>query len=44
MQRLTGPQKWSEYPTGETFDQSPVFDPLAPAPEPTFEFDQTVTW
>ncbi len=31
-------------PTGETFDQSPVFDPLAPAPEPAFEFDQTVTW
>ncbi len=31
-------------PTGETFDQRPVFDPLAPAPEPAFEFDQTVTW
>ena len=23
---------------------SPVVDPLAPAPEPAFEFDQTVTW
>jgi hypothetical protein len=31
-------------PAGETFDQSTVFDPLAPAPEPAFEFDQTVTW
>ncbi len=31
-------------PSGETFDQTPVFDPLAPAPEPAFEFDQTVTW
>jgi len=28
----------------EAFDQTPVFDPLAAAPEPTFEFDQTVTW
>ena len=27
-------------PAGETFDQTPVFDPLAPAPEPAFEFDQ----
>jgi len=31
-------------PTWETFDQTPVFDPVAPAPEPAFEFDQTVTW
>ncbi len=31
-------------PSGETFDQAPVFDPVAPPPEPTFEFDQTVTW
>ena len=32
-------------PAGEeAFDQTPVFDPLAAAPEPTFEFDQTVTW
>ncbi len=33
-----GPHAW------ETFDQTPVFDPLAPAPEPAFEFDQSVTW
>ncbi len=33
-----GPPAW------ETFDQTPVFDPLAAAPEPAFEFDQTVTW
>ena len=31
-------------PAGETFDQSPLFDPVAPAPAPAFEFDQTVTW
>ena len=31
-------------PAGETFDQTAVFDPVAPAPAPTFEFDQTVTW
>ena len=31
-------------PAGEAVDQTPVFDPLAPAPEPAFEFDQTVTW
>ncbi len=31
-------------PTWETFDQTPVFDPLAPAPAPAFEFDQNVTW
>jgi len=32
-------------PAGEVvFDQSPVFDPVAPVPEPAFEFDQTVTW
>jgi hypothetical protein len=34
-----GPPAWEE-----TFDQTPVFDPLAPAPEPAFEFDQTITW
>jgi len=34
-----GPPAWEE-----AFDQSPVVDPLAPAPEPAFEFDQTVTW
>jgi hypothetical protein len=33
-----GPPAW------ETFDQTPVFDPLAPAPEPAYEFDQTLTW
>ncbi len=33
-----GPPAW------ETFDQTPVFDPQAAAPEPAFEFDQTVTW
>jgi len=33
-----GPPAW------ETFDQTPVFDPTAAAPEPAFEFDQTVTW
>ncbi len=32
-----GPPAW------ETFGQTPGFDRLAPAPEPTFEFDQTVT-
>ncbi len=31
-------------PAGETFDQSPVFDPLAPAPAPPSEFDQRLTW
>ena len=32
-------------PTGqESFDQTPLFDPLAPAPEPAFEFDQRLTW
>ena len=31
-------------PAGDTFDQTPVFDPLAPAPEPAFEFDQRLTW
>jgi len=32
-------------PTGqESFDQTPLFDPQAPAPEPAFEFDQRVTW
>jgi len=31
-------------PVWETFDQTPVVDPLAAAPEPAFEFDQTVTW
>ena len=31
-------------PTWDTFDQTSVFDPLAAAPEPAFEFDQTVTW
>ncbi len=31
-------------PAGETFDQSPVFDPLAPAPEHAFEFNQSLTW
>jgi len=34
-----GPPAWEE-----AFDQTPVFDPLAAAPEPAFEFDQTVTW
>ena len=34
-----GPPAWEE-----TFDQAPVFDPMAAAPEPGFEFDQTVTW
>jgi len=29
---------------GETFDQTPVSAPLAPAPEPAFELGQTVTW
>ena len=33
-----GPSTW------ESFDQTPVLDPLALAPEPAFEFDQTVTW
>ena len=33
-----GPPSW------ETFDQTPVFDPVAPAPAPAFQFDQTVTW
>jgi len=27
----------------EAFDQTPVFDPVAPVPEPDFELDQTVT-
>ena len=26
------------------FDKSPDFDPLAPAPESAFQFDQTMTW
>ena len=30
-------------PAGETFDQSPVFGPVAPAPAPAFEFDQRLT-
>jgi hypothetical protein len=34
-----GPPAWEE-----TFDQIPIFDPTAAAPEPAFEFDQTVTW
>jgi len=34
-----GPPAWEE-----TIDQTPVFGPLAAAPEPVFEFDQTVTW
>jgi len=33
-----GPPAWEE-----AFDQTPVFE-LAAAPEPAFEFDQTVTW
>jgi hypothetical protein len=33
-----GPPAW------ETFDQTPVFDPVASAPAPAFEFDQTVSW
>jgi len=28
----------------EDVDQTPVFDPMAAAPEPAFHFDQTVTW
>jgi len=32
-----GPPAW------EAFDQTPIFDPQAPAPEPAFDFDQTVT-
>ena len=31
-------------PAWETFDQTPVLDPVAPAPEPGYQFDQTVTW
>ncbi len=31
-------------PAWETFDQTPVLDPVAPAPEPGYPFDQTVTW
>jgi hypothetical protein len=34
-----GPPAWEE-----TSDQTPVFDLVAPAPEPAFEFDQTITW
>ncbi len=34
-----GPPAWEE-----TFNQTPAFDPLAAAPEPALEFDQTVTW
>ena len=26
------------------FDQTPVYDPVAPVPEPDYEFDQRVTW
>ena len=33
------PPAWAE-----AFDQTSVSDPLAAAPEPAFEFDQTVTW
>ena len=33
-----GPPSW------ETFDQTPVFDPVTPASAPEFEVDQTVTW
>jgi hypothetical protein len=33
-----GPAAWEE-----DVDQTPVFDPLAAAPEPVLEFDQTVT-
>jgi len=25
-------------------DQTPVFDPTAPGPEPDYELDQRVTW
>ncbi len=32
-----GPPAW------ETFNQTTVFAPVAPAQEPAFEFDQTVT-
>ena len=31
-------------PAEAAFDQSPLFDPVAPASAPDFEFDQTVTW
>jgi len=34
-----GPPAWNE-----SFDQTPVFDPTAAAPEPIFEFDQSVSW
>jgi hypothetical protein len=33
-----GPPAWDE-----SFDQTPVFDPTAAAPEPIFEFDQSVS-
>jgi hypothetical protein len=34
-----GPPAWEGM-----FDQTPVFDPTAPVPEPDYEFDQRVTW
>ena len=34
-----GPPTWDE-----GFDQTPVVDTAAAAPEPVLEFDQTVTW
>jgi len=38
-------EKPAHPPAWGAFDQTPVFDPLAPAPEPAFgEYDQTVTW
>ncbi len=33
-----GPPAW------ELYDQTTVFEPVAPAPEAAFEFDQSVTW
>jgi len=34
-----GPPGWEKM-----FDQTPVFDPTAPVPEPEYAFDQRVTW
>jgi len=34
-----GPPGWAQ-----VFDQTPVFDPVAPTPEPDYELDQRVTW
>jgi hypothetical protein len=34
-----GPPGWEEM-----LDQTPVYDPVAPVPEPDYEFDQRVTW